>query len=183
MALKALNLQYPFCFRPSVTRHPNQNVENQPSEVNTEQPQPRPSAPIENQPNLNPMQQMITQHWIPVEFQPVPKPSYLDVVITCSHQQQASKAQPCNYLRIFIENGTHSRPGKWCKICEQTFIQNGFPSCRFTPQFLVQLTSQNVDVKNRMQLTERLLGLCHRATSMMNMATNNDLYNVMLQRK
>ena len=161
----------------------NQNVEIQPSEVDTEQPQPRPSAPIENPLNLNPMQQMISKLWIPVEFQPLPKPSYLDVIITCTHQQQASKVLPCNYLRIFIENGTHSRPGKWCKICEQTFIQNGFPSCRFTPQFLVKLTSQNVDVKNRMQLTQRLLELCHTATSMINMATNNDLCNVILQKK
>ena len=78
----------------------------QPSEVDTAQQQPRPSAPTQNLLSLNPMQQMITQHWIPVEFQPVPKPSYLDVVITCSHQQ-ASKIPPCNYLRIFIENGTH----------------------------------------------------------------------------
>ena len=53
------------------------------------------SNPSMNRENRIP-KETISKLWSPVEFQPLPKPSYLDVIITCTHQQQASKVLPCN---------------------------------------------------------------------------------------
>ena len=143
----------------------------------------RPTAPIQDQHSLDTAAKRYTELWTADQFHPYAKPSYLDVKIICIHSKKTNTAPQCSYLRIYIEDGTHSRPGRWCKQCEETFIQNGFDLFKFTPQFLVQLTSQNLDVKNRMELTQRLLGLCHKSTSIPNLVTDDELSNKILQHK